>query len=100
MPRFYTLISVTAISSPKDEVGLDLAGIEEAKVAAVTSGRELVANNVKFDTDKPHTEIIVTDENGTQLATISAKDLLTETLKGEVCKSLTSLEPGQERGVF
>jgi hypothetical protein len=49
----------------------------------VVSGREVLANNVKYYADNPLTEIIIADESGAQVATIPVKDLLPDTLKDQ-----------------
>jgi hypothetical protein len=80
MPRFYIHFRHGAFLA-EDDVGLDLPGLEEAKAAAVVSGREVLSDNVKFNTADPLTEVIIADESGAQLATIQAKDILPDPLK-------------------
>ena len=65
----------------KDLEEMDLPGLEEAKGAAMVSGREILAENVRMNVAHPLREIIIADESGTQLATIPAKDILPEPLK-------------------
>jgi hypothetical protein len=80
MPRFFIHFRNGDIIAT-DDTGLDLPGLEEAKAAAVVSGREVLANNVKYNADNPLTEIIIADESGVQIATILAKDILPEPLQ-------------------
>jgi hypothetical protein len=80
MPRFYIHFR-NGDKIATDDTGLDLPGLEEAKATAVVSGREVLANNVKYNADNPLTEIIIMDESGIQVATILAKDILPEALK-------------------
>jgi hypothetical protein len=75
MPRFYVHFRHGEMVAT-DDTGLDLPGLEEANAAALVSAREILAENVKFNADNPLTEIIITDETGTQLATIASKDIL------------------------
>ena len=58
-----------------------LPDLEKAKATAVFSSREVLADNVKSHAANPLTEVIITDQNGVQLATIPAKDILPERLQ-------------------
>ena len=80
MPRFYIDFR-NGNEIAKDIVGVDLPGLEEAKAAAVGSGREILAENVKHASPNPLTEVIISDQSGTPLAAIAAKDILPEPLK-------------------
>jgi hypothetical protein len=86
MPRFYinfhnrdqkTKHNVLA----RDEVGLDVPDLEEARKAALISAREIVADNVKGGAIAPLVTVVITDHNGQVVMTISAKDVLPEPLK-------------------
>ena len=52
MPRFYINYRVGG-RAVLDDVGQDLPGLEEAKAAALVSARELLADNIKTNTDTP-----------------------------------------------
>jgi hypothetical protein len=86
MPRFYinfhnrdqkTKHNVLA----RDDVGIDVPDLEEARKAALISAREIVADNVKGGTIAPLVTVVITDHNGQVVMTISAKDVLPEPLK-------------------
>jgi hypothetical protein len=80
MPRFYISFKGTK-GLHKDRDGLELPGFEEARAAAITSARELVADDVKFASDNPVVAVIITDQEGKELARIWAKDILPEPLR-------------------
>jgi hypothetical protein len=46
------------------------------RAAALVAARELLADNVKSGTDNPLKAVIITDESGQELMTISANDIL------------------------
>lgn len=75
MPKFYIHFR-NAGKLAEDDVGQDLASLDEARVAALASAREIVAENIKHNSAHPLLEVIVADEGGKQLLTISAKDVL------------------------
>jgi len=80
MPRLYISFQSTAGLQPDDE-GLELPGFEEARAAAITSAREELADDIKFAADDTMLAVIITSEDGHELARISAKDILPEPLK-------------------
>ena len=80
MPKFFFNFRNGEIIA-KDEVGIALPSLEDARQAALDSARELVAENVKANSKTPVEAVIVTDELGRELLTISAKDVLPEALK-------------------
>ena len=80
MPRFYIHFR-NGDQIARDETGLDLPGLEEAKAAAVVSGREILADNVKGGAKNPLQAVIITNESGQELMRITAKDVLPERLK-------------------
>ena len=65
----------------QDDEGVDLPNLEEARKAALISAREIIADNVRSNTDNPLLAVIITGESGQDLLTISAKDILPEPLK-------------------
>jgi hypothetical protein len=80
MPRYYIHFRNGDFLA-KDDEGQDFPGLAEAEAAAVVAGRQIVADNVKHNAENPLTAVIVANERGTQLAMISAKDILPEPLK-------------------
>lgn len=65
----------------KDELGVDLPSLEDARQAALDSAREMVAESVKTNSSSPVEAVIVTDEVGRELLTIRANDVLPEALR-------------------
>jgi len=65
----------------KDDEGIDLPSLADARQVAFTSARELVAENIKEASNTPLEAVIITDENGKELMTIPARDVLPEPLK-------------------
>jgi hypothetical protein len=82
MPRFFIHFRNTALLA-KDDVGIDLPGLAEAKAAALASPRQVLADNVKFNSPHPLVEVIIASESGEQLATIPVEDILPEALKAD-----------------
>jgi len=80
MPRFYINFQNNDHIAQDDE-GIDVPDLEAAQKAALISAREIVADNVKANSKKPLRAVIITDENGQNLMTISAKDVLPESFK-------------------
>jgi len=60
----------------KDDVGQDFPGLEEARTAALISGREIPADKIKSDARDPLVAITITNESGQELMTIPSADLL------------------------
>jgi hypothetical protein len=65
-----------------DDEGIEAPNIEVARVAAIISARELVADSLKYGGGPIPDAVIVTDEGGQELMTISIRDVLPESLKG------------------
>jgi hypothetical protein len=80
MPRFHINFQ-NGHQIAEDDEGVDLPNLEEARKAALISAREIIADNVKSDTNNPLLAVIITGESGQKLLTISAKDILPEPLK-------------------
>jgi hypothetical protein len=86
MPRFYINFRNRDLSTKKeieakDDVGVEVAGLEQARAAALASAREVAADNVRSDSSHPLESVFITDESGREVMTIPAKDILPETLK-------------------
>ena len=80
MPRFYISFRRGGLLA-KDDDGQDFPGLEEAKAAALISAREILADNIKGPVTAPLDAVIVTNEDGAELVTIPAKDVLPQHLK-------------------
>jgi hypothetical protein len=80
MPRFYINFR-NGDQIAKDDVGIELANLEEARLVALTSAREIVADNIKGNAKNPLDAVIITGESGQDLMTIPARDVLPESLK-------------------
>jgi uncharacterized protein DUF6894 len=65
----------------KDDVGIDLPSLKEAREAALVSAPEILADTVKSGAKDPIQAVMITDESGQELMTIPAKDVLPEPLK-------------------
>ena len=65
----------------KDDERIELPSLEEARKAALISAREILADNIKGNAKNPLRAVIITGENGQDLMTILAKDVLPEPLK-------------------
>ncbi len=80
MPRFYIHFQ-SGDTVAKDELGHEFPGIGEAMEAAMMSAREILADNIKGNTDKPLRAVMIANESGEILMTIPARSILPETLK-------------------
>jgi len=80
VPRFYINFR-NGDDIAKDEIGIELPSLEEARAVALISAREIVADNIKGNAKKPLDAVIITGESGEDLMTISARDVLPESLK-------------------
>jgi hypothetical protein len=80
MPKFFINFQ-NANRLVKDDTGIDLPSLEQARETALISAREILADNIKSGAKNPMEAIIVTDESGQELMAISANDLLPEPLK-------------------
>jgi len=58
MPRFFFNIR-NGEALVKDPEGIDLPGLQEAKGAAMVSGREILAENVRINVAHPLRKIII-----------------------------------------
>ena len=64
----------------KDDVGIDLPGLEEAKMLALAFTRDLLHADIKRASDCPVEAVIVTNAAGRELMTILTKDVLPKSL--------------------
>jgi uncharacterized protein DUF6894 len=80
MPRFYINFR-NGDEIAKDDIGIELPSLEEARAAALISAREIVADNIKDNAKNPLLAVIITGESGQHLMTIPARDVLPEWLK-------------------
>jgi hypothetical protein len=80
MPKFFINFRSSGLIA-RDPEGADLPSLDAAKEAATNSARELLADNLKAASKAGIDAVIVTDENGKELATILAKDILDEPLR-------------------
>jgi hypothetical protein len=65
----------------KDDEGIDLPTLAEAREAALLSLRELLAENIYADSKTPVESAIITDQSGRELMAIPAQDVLPEPFK-------------------
>ena len=65
----------------RDVEGQDLPGLEAAQAAATATVRELLADEIKHAKGTTLEAVIIADENGKELMTIRAKDILPDPLK-------------------
>jgi hypothetical protein len=82
MPKFFFNFR-NGNTIAKDELGVDFPSLEDARQAALGSAREMVAESIRTNSSRPVEAVIVTDEGGRELLTISARDVLPEPLKME-----------------
>ena len=80
MSRFYINFQ-NGDQIAKDDEGIELPSLDEARKAALSSAREILADNVKCNAKNPLRAVIITGESGQDLMTIPAKDVLPEPLK-------------------
>jgi hypothetical protein len=80
MPKFFISFR-NGGQTIQDEVGQDFPSLDDARDLALASARELVADNIKSNSPHPVEAVIITDENGKELMTIPAREVLTQPLK-------------------
>ena len=66
MSRFYINFQ-NGDQIAKDDEGVELPSIEEARAAALISAREILADNVKCNAKNPLRAVIITGESGQDL---------------------------------
>ena len=86
MPRFYINYrnrdrGTQAEMVARDEVGIEVSGIEQARAAALVSAREMLADDVRFDSPHPMESVFITDETGQEVMTIAAVDVMPKTAR-------------------
>jgi hypothetical protein len=78
MPRFFfSFLSDGSLA--QDPEGTEAANLAEAKAIAIAS--TLLANQVKSGSDTALDAVMVTDESGTEVLTIHARDVLPKPLR-------------------
>jgi hypothetical protein len=75
MPRFYFYLKESG-RMVSDEEGLELASAEVARVEAMDAAREILAQSVRSGEDPDVESLIVTDEDGHPIMSVSLKDVL------------------------
>ena len=80
MPRFFINYQSGDLIA-KDDEGQDYPGLEEARSMALASAREILADNIRSATRNALDAVIITNERGEELMTISAKDVLPKSWK-------------------
>jgi Domain of unknown function (DUF6894) len=80
MPKYF--INVQAGDELfEDEDGLDLSGPDQARSAAIVSGREMWANACKTGQELKAEIFVIADENGHSVMSIALADALPKGLK-------------------
>ena len=82
MPTFYIHFR-TGDQIARDDLGIELPSLEEARDAAVLSAREILADNVKSNTKNPLRAVIIAGESGQDLLEIPVRDVLPEPFQDE-----------------
>jgi hypothetical protein len=80
MPKFF-INSRNGDKIMKDLDGIDVPSLDKAREAALKAVRELVAENIRSNSEQPVLPAIITDESGNELLTISAREVLPEPLR-------------------
>jgi len=80
MARFYVHFR-SRDKIDKDDRGIDLPSLAEAREAALVSLRELLAENIHAGSKTPVEAAIITDEWGRELMAIPVQDVLGQFLK-------------------
>jgi hypothetical protein len=70
-----------------DDEGVDARDIEAAREMAILSARELIGEAIKHDGSTAPDAVIVCDESGSKLLTLSLADILSESLRGAVMEN-------------
>jgi hypothetical protein len=79
MPRYYINFQ-NGDQFAKDDEGVELPSLEAAWKAALVSARELMADDIKSEAENPLLAVVITGENGQELLTIPAKDILPDAM--------------------
>jgi hypothetical protein len=80
MPKFF-IHSRRGGEIVRDDEGQELPGLEAAQAAATATVRELLADEIKHPRGHVLESMIIADEDGKELMTVCAKDMLPEPLK-------------------
>jgi hypothetical protein len=76
MPRFYINSLNARDQLAEDDEGSDFPSLENAREAALTSAREVLADHIKYQAGIPLKAVIIADERGQELVTIPATECL------------------------
>jgi hypothetical protein len=80
MPRFYINFRSGDHVAVDDE-GIDAGDIEVARKMAILSARELIGEAIKHDGSTAPDAVIICDESGSNLLTLSIADILSKSLR-------------------
>jgi hypothetical protein len=80
MPRFYINFR-TGDHVAVDDEGIDAPDLQDARNVAILSARELIGEAIKHGGEAPD-YVIVCDESGSNLLTLSIADILPISLRG------------------
>ena len=80
MPRFYFGV-LKGADIAEDFEGTELPGLQEARVMAQGTLRELIADAVKSGSAQSVEVVAISDESGKKLVEIAARDVLPDPLK-------------------
>jgi uncharacterized protein DUF6894 len=85
MPTFYISFRRREQSSnktvlAKDDVGIDLPGLKEAKTLASAFACDLFLHDINSASDSPFEAVIVTNPEGQELMTILTADILPKSI--------------------
>lgn len=80
MPRFYLHLQ-SGDKITQDEEGDDLPGAEKAREKALASVREILASAIRYGLEPAIDGIVVADEEGRHLLSVSIRDALPRSLR-------------------
>jgi hypothetical protein len=92
MPRFYIHFRVSD-QIAKDDVGIELPSLEEARETALLSAREIVADDVKTNSKNPLQAVIIEGESGQDLLTILREGCLARAIPRRTSRATTKSHP-------
>jgi hypothetical protein len=81
MPRFFVNFRNDDLVA-FDQEGVDAPDLEAARDLAIASARELIGEAVKHGGSTIPNAVIVSDENGKDLLTVSLSDIVPNALRG------------------
>ena len=80
MPQFYFYLKESG-RMVSDQEGLELSSTEVARAEALDAAREILAQFVRSGEDLDVESLIVTDEDGHPIMSVSLRDVLLKSLK-------------------